>query len=263
MLTVQRLSVYFRQNKKKLRLLNDVSFTVGAGETVGLVGESGSGKSLTGLALMGLLPPDLRAAGIISLDGQTLNPARPEDFEPIRGRQVAMVFQEPDSCLNPVIKVGKQVSEVYAAHSVAEGAEADRRALLMLAECGVDMPVARFFQYPHQLSGGLKQRVMLAMALACGPKLLIADEPTAALDLPVQLQVLEVMERQVRAKGTALLLISHDLGVIARMAERVLVMHRGRIVESGVTGEVYRRPQHPYTRLLLASRLPLGQNHDR
>jgi ABC-type glutathione transport system ATPase component len=264
LLTVQILSVAEKDRKDGGTLLRGVSFSMAGGEIVGLVGESGSGKSLTGLALMGLLPPGLTAAGRVMFDGRLLDPSRPEQWEQVRGRRIAMVFQEPASCLNPVLQAGRQVSEVFTAHGMASGAEARRRALAVLGECGVESPQARFSQYPHQLSGGLKQRVMLAMAVACGPDLLIADEPTSALDPTVQRQVLSVLEGRVRETGTALLLISHDLGVIARLAQRVLVMHKGRIVESGATGEVCRRPRHPYTRRLLSSRLfPDGLCHDR
>jgi len=257
LLVVQGLTIRLRDERRLL--LDDVSFSIESGEIVGLLGESGSGKSLAALALMGLLPSSMLARGKIIIDGILLNPALPAEWEHIRGKKMAMIFQDPTSCLNPVMKVGSQVCEAFSAHGKVGRREAKQLALAILKECGVDGPLTRFSQYPHQLSGGLNQRVMLAIALACGAKLLIADEPTTALDLTFQLQMLEVIEKGVRAAGTGLLLISHDLGVIARMAERVLVMHRGIIVEAGETGEVYMRPQHPYTRLLLSSRLFLDR----
>jgi oligopeptide/dipeptide ABC transporter ATP-binding protein len=238
---------------------------IGAGESVGLVGESGSGKTMLSLALMGLLPPGARVSGEIWLDAaqstqrnaeesRNLVGQTEEEWRAVRGREIAMIFQEPMTSLNPVMRVGAQVAEAIRAHEprIAE-AELQRRMLAALEQASVPEPEVRARQFPHQLSGGLRQRVMIAMALAGRPKVLIADEPTTALDVTVQKQILELLDKLRREMGLGLLFITHDLGVVARIADRVAVMYAGRIIEQGPTEQVLEAPLHPYTQGLLAA----------
>jgi oligopeptide/dipeptide ABC transporter ATP-binding protein len=237
-------------------VVDGVSFAVAPGETVGLVGESGCGKSMTALSIMHLLPqPGGRiAAGRIELAGQGDIAGRPQAaMRGLRGNVVSMVFQEPMTSLNPVYTVGDQIAEAVRAHRAVSAAEAWRTAVDMLRMVGIPSPETRAGAYPHQLSGGMRQRVMIAMAMACRPALLLADEPTTALDVTIQAQILDLMNRLKQEVGTAILLITHDLGVIARMAQRVLVMYAGVIVESATVLDLFDRPSHPYTRGLLAS----------
>ncbi|NYI71853.1 peptide/nickel transport system ATP-binding protein [Naumannella cuiyingiana] len=238
------------------RLVDDVSFTVGRGERVGLIGESGSGKSLTALAALGLLADGLRAGGRVGLAGfeGNLVEAGERARARIRGRLASMVFQEPMTALNPTMRIGDQVAEVMIIHRTRpDRAAARRRAVELLADVGLPDPAQAALAYPHQLSGGQRQRVVIAIALANDPELLIADEPTTALDVTVQARVLDLIRRGVAEHDAALLLITHDLGVVATVCERVLVMTEGRIVEAGAVGEVLARPQHTYTRKLLAA----------
>jgi oligopeptide/dipeptide ABC transporter ATP-binding protein len=235
-------------------VLEDVSFTVGEGEVVGLVGESGSGKSVTALAILGLLGEQGRVdAGEIRLEGRDLVPLLEREWLGVRGRRVAMVFQEPMTSLNPLLPVGFQVAEVLEEHLGLPRRRAHGRAVELLRDVGIPDPERRVRDYPHQLSGGMRQRVMLAMAMACRPRLLIGDEPTTALDVTIQAQILALLRDLGRAAGTALLLISHDLGVVAAMASRIVVMYAGQVVEEAPARELFARPRHPYTRLLLAA----------
>ena len=251
-----------------VRPVNEVSLQIDRGESVGLVGESGSGKTMLALALMGLLPPGARALGQARLDkrpaetdavsrngsARSLLDQREEAWREVRGREIAMVFQEPMTALNPVMRIGAQVAEAIHAHEPAlHSNEVRRRMLAALGRAAVPEPEARAEQYPHQLSGGLRQRAMIAMALAGGPRLLIADEPTTALDVTVQKQILDLLNRLRRELKLGLLLITHDLGVVALVAERVVVMYAGRIVEEGPAREVLLAPRHPYTQGLLAA----------
>src|SRR6202167_5091326 len=248
-----------------VRPVNDVSFTLGEGETLGIVGESGSGKTMLSLALMGLEPHGARHSGeawLASKSGKhNILASSADELRAIRGRDIAMIFQEPMTALNPVLRVGEQVAEAIRVHEPAAGEkEIQDRVLQSLERAALPDPQRRARQYPHQLSGGLRQRVMIAMALAAGPRILIADEPTTALDVTVQKQILELLGKLRRELQLSLLFITHDLGVVAQVADRVAVMYAGRIVEDGPTMEVLRRPRHPYTEGLLraAPRLARG-----
>ncbi|WP_219414633.1 ABC transporter ATP-binding protein [Pseudonocardia nigra] len=239
---------------RDLRLVSDVSFTLSAGERVGLIGESGSGKSLTALALLGLLPEGVHATGAVRLAGvgHDLVGASEREMSAVRGAAMTMVFQEPMTALNPVMRVGDQVAEVILLHGRRPDRRAARAAAVeLLDRVHLPDPARAAHAYPHQLSGGQRQRVMIAMALANGPSVLLADEPTTALDVTVQAQVLELILAGVAERGSALLFITHDLAVVATVCERVMVMYGGRVVEAGPVQEVFTRPRHPYTRGLL------------
>jgi peptide/nickel transport system ATP-binding protein len=254
LLHVDDLRVTLRTARGPADALRGVSFSVRRGQTMGLVGESGSGKSITALALMGLLPEGAHARGSIRLDGRELLELPDPAWCALRGNRLAMIFQEPMTALNPVHPIGRQIAEPLRLHHGLAGAAARMQALRLLERVHLPQAAARLDAYPHQLSGGQRQRVMIAMALACGPDLLIADEPTTALDVTTQAQILDLLAELVRADGMALLLISHNLGVIARSAAHTLVMYGGRLVESGPTAQVFVQPAHPYTRGLLAAR---------
>ena len=255
LLRVEGLSVEFGPKGARLRVVDEVSFEIKAGETVGLVGESGSGKSITALSILRLVPepPSHLAGGRVLLDGIDLT-ALPRDRLPeIRGRDIAMIFQEPMSSLNPVMRIGDQIGEAILLHQTLGAAARRSRVLELLGLVGIPDPEQRIDAFPHQFSGGMRQRVMIAMALVCSPKLLIADEPTTALDVTIQAQVLALL-RDLKARlGTATLLITHDLGVVAESCQRVVVMYAGRVVETGSVRDIFRRPSHPYTRALLQS----------
>jgi peptide/nickel transport system ATP-binding protein len=243
-----------------------VSFTIGRGETLGLVGESGCGKSITALAIMGLLQRPLGlAGGRIVLAGRDIQALPTAEMRKLRGARIAMIFQEPMTALNPLKPVGRQIAEMFVLHEGAGWAEAEKRAVECLAQVRVPSPERRAKDYPHQLSGGMRQRVMIAIALACAPDLLIADEPTTALDVTVQAEIVELMRELCAARGTAILMISHDLGLVADICRRVCVMYAGRIVESRASEEVFTAPMHPYTSGLVASlpRLGLRAAHGR
>lgn len=260
-LEVRELTVELPTTNGWVRPVAQVSFTLNEGESLGIVGESGSGKTMLSLALMGLTPPGARATGgaILRISGNgssepnlDLLKASPVEMRAVRGGQVAMIFQEPMTALNPVLRVGAQIEEAIRAHEPQiRSAEIRSRAVGALERAAVPQPERRARQYPHQLSGGLRQRVMIAMALAPGPKILIADEPTTALDVTVQKQILGLLATLRRELSLSLLFITHDLGVVAQIAHRVLVMYAGRIVEQGPTEQVLRHPRHPYTEGLL------------
>ena len=253
LLEVSHLAVEFGPKTNPVRAVNDVSFEVPAGGAVGIVGESGSGKSVTSLSILRLVPePQGRiVAGRIAFEGVNLLDLPRTKMPEIRGRDIAMIFQEPMSSLNPVMTIGDQIAEAIMLHESVGRTERRRKVIDLLKLVGIPDPPGRVDAYPHQFSGGMRQRVMIAMALACRPKLLIADEPTTALDVTIQAQVLELMKRIRIATNTAILLISHDLGVIADVCERVVVMYAGRVVEDGDVRSIFRRPSHPYTRGLL------------
>jgi peptide/nickel transport system ATP-binding protein len=252
---VRDLGVVFRRRgRKPLHAVDGVSFDVEAGQTIGLVGESGCGKSVTSLAILGLLPArGAQVAGSVRLDGKELLKLSDAELRQIRGREVAMVFQDPMTSLNPVLTIGRQITEVLRRHFGRKGDDATREAVSLLDAVGIPGARRRVRDYPHQLSGGMRQRAMIAMALACQPKLLIADEPTTALDVTIQAQILDLLRGLTAERDTALLLITHDLGVVAGMCETVHVMYAGRFIESGDRYELFARPRHPYTAGLLAS----------
>ena len=260
LLEVSGLSTHYDTRRGLLRAVDDVSFSVRAGETVAVVGESGSGKSVTALSILGLVPqpPGEIVAGSILFEGRDLRALSDRQMEAIRGNRIGMIFQEPMTSLNPTLTVGTQLTEGMIQHLGLTRKQADTRAADLLRAVGISEAAGRLKQYPHQFSGGMRQRIMIAMALACDPALIIADEPTTALDVTIQSQILSVLKRLSRETGTAVVIITHDLGVVARMADRVNVMYAGRIVEKGVAREVFARPRHPYTRGLLASVPRLG-----
>ena len=253
LLTVRDLSISFRTPLGIAHAVSGSNFTIGAGERVGMVGESGSGKSLTGLSLLGLTPSAARVSGEVLLDGVDLLTLSNKDLRNKRGRQVSMIFQEPMTALDPVFTVGQQISATFRAHHGESRSAARERSIDLLQEVGIPEPKRRFREYPHQLSGGMRQRAMIAMALVCEPQLLIADEPTTALDVTIQAQVLDLIVKLSEERGTAVLLITHDLGVIAETCDRVLTMYAGQIVEQCSVDEALERPQHPYTSGLLAA----------
>ena len=255
LLTVRDLAVAFDTDAGLLRAVDGISFSIPRGRTLGLVGESGCGKSVTALSLLRLLPqPSGRiVGGEIRFEGADLAAATPADLLRIRGGRIGMVFQEPMTALNPVHRIGRQLSEVFLLHRTHDKAEAARLAVEMLAKVGIPSPEIRAQEYPHQLSGGMRQRVVIAMALACDPALLIADEPTTALDVTIQAQILDLLRSLQRELGMAILLITHDLGVVAEVCDEVVVMYAGRIAEQGPVGEIFARPAHPYTRGLLSA----------
>jgi peptide/nickel transport system ATP-binding protein len=234
--------------------VDQVSFEIARGETFGLVGESGCGKSITALAIMGLLRRPLAiGGGAIRLDGRAIQDLDPGELQRLRGKRIAMIFQEPMTALNPLLPVGRQIAEMFILHEGASWREAERRAIDVLARVRVPAPEMRARDYPHQLSGGMRQRVMIAIALACSPDLLIADEPTTALDVTVQSEIVDLMRDLCAANGTAILMISHDLGLVASMCRRVGVMYAGRLVELRSSTDVFTAPAHPYTLGLVAS----------
>ncbi len=258
-LSIRDLNVTFPTPLGDLRAVRGVSLDVEAGELMGVVGESGSGKSVTFLAAMGLLPHKARITGSVTVDGQELIGASQKVIRSVRGKSLAMIFQDPLSALNPVHRVGDQIVEMIQAHSTATDTEAWKRAVELLDIVGIPQPEDRAHQYPHEFSGGMRQRVVIAMAIANDPKVLIADEPTTALDVTVQAQILEVIQRIQERFGTAVVLITHDLGVIARVAHRVNVLYAGRNVERATVDELFAHPTHPYTQGLLASLPHEGQ----
>ena len=252
LLQVDDLRVSLPTARGWAQALRGVSWRMERGQTVGLIGESGSGKSLTALALMGLLPERARVSGSIALQGQELVGLPEPQMCQLRGARMAMIFQEPMTSLNPAYTIGNQLEEALIRHRRVSRAKAQERAVYLLEKVGITGAAGRLRQYPHQLSGGLRQRVMIAMALMCGPELIIADEPTTALDVTIQAQILLLLADLQREFHMGMLLITHDLGVVARVADRVAVMYAGQIVEQGTAAEVFERPLHPYTRGLMA-----------
>jgi oligopeptide/dipeptide ABC transporter ATP-binding protein len=253
LLRVEHLrTVFALASGREAAAVDDVSFTVGRGETLGLVGESGSGKSVTALSIIRLvMPPGRIAGGRVEFDGQNLIDLDEARMRPIRGRRIGFVFQEPSVALNPVFTIGAQIAETLAVHDLARGAAARARAVELLAMVRVPDPARRAGEYPHQLSGGLRQRAMIALAIAAEPALVIADEPTTALDATVQAEILDLLREMRKSLNLSLLLITHDLGVVAEMADRVAVMYAGRIVEDAPVRDLFASPSHPYTRGLI------------
>ena len=255
LLEIRDLHTEFRTGAGTVRAVDGVSYTVDPGETVAVVGESGSGKSVTAMSVLRLIPnpPGRITGGEVWFDGRDLLKLSEEEMRHVRGGDIGMIFQEPMTSLNPVLTIERQITETIEEHRGASPETARARALELLRLVGIADPARRLRQYPHQLSGGMRQRVMIAIALACEPKLIIADEPTTALDVTIQAQILELMQKLTRQLGVALIIITHNLGVVARYAQRVNVMYAGRIVESGRAAALYHNPRHPYTIALLRS----------
>jgi oligopeptide/dipeptide ABC transporter ATP-binding protein len=264
-LSVQSLRVAFPSGQGVVRVVDDVSFTIGEGETVCLVGESGSGKSMTALSMIRLVPSPgtIEAGTSIAFGNRELLTMDAESLRTLRGDRIAMIFQEPMTALNPVLTVGDQIAEVVRVHRTVSKREARDLAVAMLAHVGIPDPAARARQYPHELSGGMRQRVMIAMALVLDPQLVIADEPTTALDVTIQAQILDLLRTMRDERRLSLLLITHDLGVVAEMASRVLVMYAGRIVEEAPVVDLFQLPSHPYTEGLMSAMPKLGEQRDR
>jgi peptide/nickel transport system ATP-binding protein len=261
LLEIEDLQTHFRTQDGVNRAVDGISFHVNEGETLAVVGESGCGKSVTAMSILRLVPePPAKIAGSIRFQGKQLLKFSEREMRSIRGNDISMIFQEPMTSLNPVLTVGRQIGETLRLHQGLDRKAAEARAIEMLVLVGIPEPRRRLREYPHQLSGGIRQRVMIAMALACNPKLLIADEPTTALDVTIQAQILDLMRDLKRRVGAAIILITHDLGIVAEVAERVMVMYAGRKLEEAPVAELFRTPRHPYTRGLLGAVPKLGSS---
>jgi len=262
LLEVRELQVEFKTRRGTALVLNGVDFELNAGETLCVVGESGCGKSMTALALLRLIPtpPGRIRGGRVLFNGEELLEASDARMREVRGNRISMIFQEPMTSLNPVFIVGEQIAESLRLHAGLDGAAARERAIEMLRQVGIPAPERRVDEYPHQMSGGMRQRVMIAMALACRPDILIADEPTTALDVTVQAQIFDLLRELQRDKGTAILLITHDMGAVSEMADRVMVMYAGRVIEHGSASAVLASPGHPYTQGLIECLPDLGSS---
>ncbi len=265
LLKVDTLSTWFYTDDGIVKAVNDVSFSLNKGHTLGIVGESGCGKSITSLSVMRLVdsPPGKIVGGKIVFKGEDLLAKSEEEMRRVRGKRIAMIFQEPMTSLNPVYTVGRQIEEALLIHETMTKKEAKRRALEMLRLVRIPLPEKRFDEYPHQLSGGMRQRVMIAIALACSPELLICDEPTTALDVTIQAQILALIDELKEKTGTSVIMITHDLGVISEIADEVLIMYAGEIVEYAPKAQLFKNPLHPYTQGLIACVPKLGRDSDR
>ena len=264
LLTVENLRVEFPTRRGTLVAVDDVSFTLDEGEVLGVVGESGAGKSLTGMSIIGLLDaPGRLGGGIITLEGERIDNLRYEEMRRIRGKKVGMIFQDPLTSLNPLYSIGRQLIETIVTHTGASPTRARTRAIDLLKEVGIPAPERRIDDYPHQFSGGMRQRVVIALALCANPRLVIADEPTTALDVSIQAQIISLLKQTCREHQAAVILITHDMGVIAETAERVAVMYAGRLVEIGPVRETIKNPHHPYTRGLMGSIPAIGARTER
>ncbi|MGK2900397.1 MAG: ABC transporter ATP-binding protein [Burkholderiaceae bacterium] len=264
LLEVRRLRVEFPTRRGRLVALDDISFEIAPGEILGVVGESGAGKSLTGAAIIGLLdPPGRIAAGEIRFDGRRIDNLPYDEMRKVRGRQIGAIFQDPLTSLNPLYTVGRQLVETIRTHLPVSADEARRRAIRLLQETGIPAAGERIGQYPHQFSGGMRQRVVIALALAAEPRLIVADEPTTALDVSIQAQIIALLKRLCREHGAAVMLVTHDMGVIAETCDRVAVMYAGRIVEIGPVKDVIHAPAHPYTAGLMGSIPAMDEDRDR
>lgn len=260
-LEIKNLSVEFPTRHGTLKALNDVSFSIAAGEVVGVVGESGAGKSLTGAAIIGLLePPGRISGGEVLLEGRRIDNLSDDQMRPIRGREIGAIFQDPLTSLNPLYTIGHQIAETIVTHLPMTWSQARQRAIELLESTGIPAARERIDHYPHQFSGGMRQRVVIALALAAQPKLIVADEPTTALDVSIQAQIIELIKKMCREQGTAVMLITHDMGVIAETADRVVVMYAGRVAEIGKVRDVIHAPRHPYTVGLMGS-IPSIHHH--
>ncbi len=254
LLEVKHLRVEFPTRRGTLLALDDINLDIAPGEILGVVGESGAGKSLTGAAIIGLLePPGRIAGGQILLDGRRIDDLPDEAMRRIRGRQIGAIFQDPLTSLNPLLTIGQQLTETILTHLPVSAAEARQRAIRLLQETGIPAAEQRLDQYPHQFSGGMRQRVVIALALAAEPKLIVADEPTTALDVSIQAQIISLLQRLCKDHGAAVMLVTHDMGVIAETCDRVAVLYAGRVVETGPVADVIHRPRHPYTAGLMGA----------
>ena len=264
LLEVSHLKVEFPGRRGTLLALDDVSFSIAPGEILGVVGESGAGKSLTGSAIIGLLdPPGRVSAGEIRFDGRRIDNLPYEEMRKVRGRHIGAIFQDPLTSLNPLYTIGRQLTETIQAHLPVDAAEARRRAIRLLEETGIQAAEQRIDQYPHQFSGGMRQRVVIALALAAEPRLIVADEPTTALDVSIQAQIISLLKRLCREHGAAVMLVTHDMGVIAETCDRVAVMYAGRIAEIGPVHDVIHSPAHPYTAGLMGSIPAMDEDRER
>jgi peptide/nickel transport system ATP-binding protein len=264
LLSVRALTVVFDGRRGRLTAVDGISFDIARGEVLGVVGESGAGKSLTGTAVIGLLePPGRIAAGEVWLDGRRIDRLPPAEMRKVRGREIGAIFQDPLTSLNPLFTVGDQLVETIRTHLPVGAGEARKRALALLKEVGIPGAEQRIDHYPHQFSGGMRQRVVIALALAAEPKLIIADEPTTALDVSIQAQIIQLLKRLCRERGAAVMLVTHDMGVIAETADRVAVMYAGRIAEIGAVRDVIKAPKHPYTAGLMGAIPAVGQDVER
>ena len=264
LLEVKHLRVEFPSRRGTLLALDDISFSIAPGEVLGVVGESGAGKSLTGSAIIGLLdPPGRIAGGEVSLAGQRIDNLPYEQMRAIRGRKIGAIFQDPLTSLNPLYTIGRQLIETIRTHLPLNEEQARARAIKLLQDTGIPAAEQRIDQYPHQFSGGMRQRVVIALALAAEPQLIVADEPTTALDVSIQAQIISLIRRLCKEHGTAVMLVTHDMGVIAETADRVAVMYAGRIAEIGPVAEVIHHPQHPYTIGLMGAIPNVGDNNER
>jgi peptide/nickel transport system ATP-binding protein len=264
LLSVQHLKVEFPTRRGTLTALDDISFDIAEGEVLGVVGESGAGKSLTGAAIIGLLePPGRIAAGEIHMNGRRIDNLSQDALSKVRGREIGAIFQDPLTSLNPLYSVGRQLIETIQTHLPLTHSQARQRAIDLLKSTGIPAAEERIEHYPHQFSGGMRQRVVIALALAADPKLIVADEPTTALDVSIQAQIISLLKKLCRENGTAVMLVTHDMGVIAETADRVAVMYAGRIAEIGPVAQVIHHAQHPYTQGLMASIPQIGADHER
>ena len=264
LLQVQNLVVEFPNRRGTLRALDDISFDIAPGEILGVVGESGAGKSLTGASIIGLLePPGRVASGQILLEGRRIDNLGYEDMRRIRGREIGAIFQDPLTSLNPLYSIGHQLVETIQTHLKVSAQEAKKRAIALLNDTGIPAAALRIDHYPHQFSGGMRQRVVIALALAAEPKLIVADEPTTALDVSIQAQIISLLKRLCKDHGAAVMLVTHDMGVIAETCDRVAVLYAGRVAEIGPVGDVIHRPSHPYTHGLMGSIPAMDEDRDR
>jgi peptide/nickel transport system ATP-binding protein len=263
LLEVKNLTTSFIQSRRRVTVVDGVNFTLEPGETLGIVGESGCGKSVTSLSIMRLLSNNAEIQGNIYFEGTDMATFKESDMRGIRGNKISMVFQEPMTSLNPLHTVGKQISEPLIKHLKLSKGKAKERTIQLLKEVGIPRPAEIFSEYPHHLSGGMRQRIMIAIAMACNPKLIIADEPTTALDVTIQAQILELMKKLKELNNTAIMLITHDLGVVAEMCDRVMVMYAGQVVEETDVHTLFRQPKHPYTVGLMNSMPNMAVNQKR
>ncbi|MGN7299210.1 ABC transporter ATP-binding protein [Ferdinandcohnia sp. SAFN-114] len=265
LLQVEGLETEFKKEKQKIKILHGVNFHINKGEVLGLVGESGSGKSLTSLSIMKLFKGTTGeiSGGTITFNGRDLTNKSESEMRKIRGKQIAMIFQEPMTSLNPVMKIGEQLMEPIRLHLGYKENQAKEHAISILQKVGIPRAEEIIYEFPHQLSGGMRQRIMIAMAISCNPQLLIADEPTTALDVTIQAQILDLMKQLQKRENMSMLLITHDLGVVAEMCDRVVVMYAGKVVEEADVFDLFESPRHPYTKGLIGSIPKLGQKRDK